>query len=118
MLAMTFDRMHASTEDAPHLPKIVHEGPELQTHMHSSTYHSDVALHYLSPGDHTTRRKFNPMTRRWLMCSLRSPCYLPCHIGVATIIVATDIEISPRHARSHTLEFNNEFKVLRGAKRC
>ena len=75
----------------------LHGGQKIQTHLFSFNYHTDEDWSYYG-GTASLRLKFNRMSKTRLRWGLPFPSGPNFRIGIATIFVATEMNVTATHA--------------------
>ena len=76
----------------------LHGGQKSQTHLYTFNYYNEE--HWSCWGGvATNRQKFNKMSKTWLQWGLHFPSGPTFRIGLATILVATEMNVAATHAR-------------------
>ena len=90
----------------------LHGTQKSQTHLHSYHYYVDAFWSILM-GPLSLQKKFELMSKEWLRWGLRFPSGPSLRVGLATILVATEMTVAPKHAHQLFLDFYEEFKLIR-----
>ena len=104
-------------EAAEPSPEKQHGGQKNQNHDYSYNYYTDATWLFFG-GDHSMRLKFKTLTKEWLKWGLRFPSAPTMRIGLATILVASNMDVTAQHAHALLMEFQTEFKACRETNLC
>ena len=64
-------------------------------------------------GPLSLQKKFELMSKEWLRWGLRFPSGPTLRVGLATLIVATELTVTPKQAHKLFVDFYEEFKLVR-----